>query len=161
MLQPFDHFIHALETLRKEFICIISGRLVNIAINWLLAAQRSYWAREDEIRRIDGAENSQKEFGWRSFIPSSLTDTDQYWHDVAEKCFGLSTQIGPPTFFSTLIMNSYWPDHQALKRGSGLYSDATMISLVFRGRLKFRIKYCTFTSIVVRVKAFVWRVEYQ
>jgi hypothetical protein len=49
MLQRRDHFVHALETLREEFICSVSGRLVNIAINWLLAAQRNHFAREDEI----------------------------------------------------------------------------------------------------------------
>jgi hypothetical protein len=76
MLQSHDHFIHALQTLREKFICSISGLLVNIALNWLLAAQRSYLARENEIRGIDGAENGQKKFGLRSFIPSSFTDTD-------------------------------------------------------------------------------------
>jgi hypothetical protein len=161
MLQPRDHFIHSLETLREEFICSVSGRLVNMAIHWLLAAQHSYFAREDELRGIDGTEEGAKEFGLRSFIPSSLTDTDQYWHAVAEKCFALSTQIGPPTFFLTMTMNPYWPDYQALKRGSGHYSDATIISIVFRSRLKFLIKHCKSTRLFGNLKAFVWRVEYQ
>jgi hypothetical protein len=54
MLQPRDHFLHALETLRGEFLCSVSRRLINIHINWLVAAQRSYLVREDEIRGIDG-----------------------------------------------------------------------------------------------------------
>jgi hypothetical protein len=92
MLQPRDHFLHVLEILREEFLGSVSGRLINMHINWLFAAQRSYLAREDEIQGIDGAENGEKEFGLRSFIPSALTDTDQYWHGVAEKCFALSTR---------------------------------------------------------------------
>jgi hypothetical protein len=68
-------------------------------VNWLLAAQRSDLAREDEFRRIDGDENGEKEFGLRSFIPSALTDTDQYWHAVAEKCFAISMRMGAPIFF--------------------------------------------------------------
>jgi hypothetical protein len=78
MLQLRNHFLHALDTLREEFLCSVSSRLINIHINWLLAAQRSYLAREDEIRGIDGAENGEKGFGLRSFILSALTDTDQY-----------------------------------------------------------------------------------
>jgi hypothetical protein len=67
------------------------GTFNNIAVNWLLEAQRSDFAREDEMRGIDGAEDGQKEFGLSLFIPSSLTDVNQYWHNVAEKCFALST----------------------------------------------------------------------
>jgi hypothetical protein len=135
--------------------------LVNIAINWLLAAQRNHFAREDEIWGIDGAEDRQKEFGLWSFIPSSPTDIDQYWHGAAEKCLALSTQMGPPIFFWTLTMNPYWPEYQALKRGSGEYSDATMISLIFNSRLKFIMKDCKSTSIRGRVRAFAWPAEYQ
>jgi hypothetical protein len=161
VLQPRDHFIHAGETLREGFLSSISDRLINIHVNWLLAAQRSYLARENEIRGIDGAENGEKEFGLRSFIPWALRDTDQYWHAVAEKCFALSTRMGAPTFFLTITMNPSWPDYHALKRGSGPYSDATMISIVFRSRLKFIMKYCQCIRILGRVKAFVWRVGQQ
>jgi hypothetical protein len=77
ILQPRDHFIHALETLREEFMGSVLRRLVNIARDWLFAAQRSSFARKDEIRGIDGAEDGQKEFGLRLFIPSSLIDTDR------------------------------------------------------------------------------------
>jgi hypothetical protein len=135
--------------------------LINIHINWLLTAQRSYLAWEDEIRGIYGAENDEKEFGLRSFIPVAVTDTDQYWHVVTEKCFALSTRMGAPTFFLTFIMNPYWPDYHALKSGSWPCSDATMISIVFRSCLKFIMKYCKSTRILGRGKAFVWRVEYE
>jgi hypothetical protein len=57
-------------------------------------------------------------------------------------------------------MNPYWSDYEALKRGSGLYSDATKISLAFRRHLKFLAKYRKSTSILGKVKAFMWRVEY-
>jgi hypothetical protein len=77
MLQARDHFIHDLETLREEFLCAVFGRLVNINLKWMLGAQRTYFARDDEIRGGDGAENAAKEYGLRSFIPSSMTDTDQ------------------------------------------------------------------------------------
>jgi hypothetical protein len=78
MLQAGDHFLHALERLRIKFLCSVSGRLINFHINWLLAAQRSYLAREDEIGGIDGPENGEKEFGLKPVIPSALTDTDRY-----------------------------------------------------------------------------------
>jgi hypothetical protein len=41
MLQPRDHFLHVSETLREEFLGSMSSRLINMHINWLLAAQRS------------------------------------------------------------------------------------------------------------------------
>jgi hypothetical protein len=137
MLQSRDHFIQGIETLREEFICAVSGRLVNIATNWLLAAQCSHFSREDEIRAMGNDDSPEKEFGFQSFLLSSITDTDQYWHGVAEKCFALSTQMGPPTFFLTITMNPYWPDYQALKRGSQNFSDSIIISIAFRRRLKF------------------------
>jgi hypothetical protein len=43
-LQPRGHFLHAVETLREKFLCSTSGLLINIHINWLLTAQRSYLA---------------------------------------------------------------------------------------------------------------------
>jgi hypothetical protein len=115
MLQLRNHFICALETLREEFIRSVSGHLVNVAKNWLWAAQRSHLAREDGIRGVDGAEDGQKEFGLKSFIPSSPTYADQCWHSVAEKCFALSTEMGPPTFFLTLTMNPHSAYYQGLK----------------------------------------------
>jgi hypothetical protein len=92
-------FIYAFEILREQLICSVSRQLAEIALNWFLAAQRSYVAREDEIRGIDSAEAGQKEFGLKLFIPLSLTDMDQSWHGVAEKCFALSIQTSPPIFF--------------------------------------------------------------
>jgi hypothetical protein len=49
ILQPRDHFIHQLTTLREEFICAFFGRLVNLNIKFIAQAQRRYFAREDEI----------------------------------------------------------------------------------------------------------------
>jgi hypothetical protein len=104
ILQPQDHFIHELITLREEFICAIFGRLVNLNIKFIAQAQRRYFAREDEI--LDqNPEGTPKEYGLRVFIPPSLTDSDEYWRHVATKCFAISTQLGSPTFFLTLAMN--------------------------------------------------------
>jgi hypothetical protein len=122
----------------------------------LLAAQRSYFTREDEIRAMDGNDNPEKEFGSRNFIPSSMTDNDQSWHGLAEKCFALSTQMGLPTFFLTTTMNPHWPDYQALKRRSGIFSDASMISIVFRSGLKLPMKYCKKKRLFGDLKPFVW-----
>jgi hypothetical protein len=63
VLQPRDHFIYAMEMLREYFICTASGCSVNIAVIWLLATQRNYLAREDEIRVMDDNDNPEKEFG--------------------------------------------------------------------------------------------------
>jgi hypothetical protein len=56
MSQSRDHSMHAMEIPREEFICAISGRLVHIAVKNLFAAQRSFFAREDEIRAIETAD---------------------------------------------------------------------------------------------------------
>jgi hypothetical protein len=49
ILQPRDHFIHQLITLREEFIYVAFGCLVNLNIKSIAQAQRRYFAREDEI----------------------------------------------------------------------------------------------------------------
>jgi hypothetical protein len=100
-------------TLREEFRCAVSGRFVNIGVNALPAAQRSFFAREDEIGVSDGIDTAENELGMRSFIPSSMTDTDQYWDRVAERCFEVSAQMSTRMFFLTLTMNKHWPDYQA------------------------------------------------
>jgi hypothetical protein len=69
-----------METLREDFICVAPKQLVKIAITWLLASQRSYFAREEMVRAMDGNDNPGKEFGLRSVLPSLMTDNDQYWH---------------------------------------------------------------------------------
>jgi hypothetical protein len=50
ILQPRNHFIHQLTSLREEFICAVSGRLIKIHIKYLAQAERRSFAREDEIR---------------------------------------------------------------------------------------------------------------
>jgi hypothetical protein len=40
ILQPRDHFIHQLITLREEFVCAGFGRLVNLNIKFIAQAQR-------------------------------------------------------------------------------------------------------------------------
>jgi hypothetical protein len=140
MLQPWDDSIHAMEKLREEFLCAASGRLVNIAVKWLWGAERNIFAREDELPGIDCSESGEKDLGLRIFISSLTTDTGQSWNYVDEKCFTLSSQMSPWTFFVGLTMNSYWPNHQALKTVSGNYSDAMMISIVFRSRLEISIE---------------------
>jgi hypothetical protein len=161
MLQSGDHFIHGLETLREDFLRIVASRLVNISLKWMLEAQRGYFAREDEIRERDGDGNGQKEYGLRSFIPASVTDSDQYWHAVTEKCFALSSQMGAPTFFLPLTMNPYWSEYQSLKRGTGHFLDPTLISIVFRARLKCLMKYCRRFHLLRNVTALMCRIEYQ
>jgi hypothetical protein len=80
MLQPRGYFIHSMETLREEFLCATYGRLVNIQVKWLLSAQHAIMARQDEISGDHMDE--EKEFGLRTIIPASMTDSDQYWHAV-------------------------------------------------------------------------------
>jgi hypothetical protein len=160
MLQGGDHFIHGLETLREEFLCAASARLMNISLKWRLATQRGYFTIEDEIRERDGGENGEKEYRLRSFIAASMIDVDQYWHGVREKCFALSSQMGAPTFFLTLTMNPYWLEYQIFKRGNAQVSDATLISIVFWARLKCLIKYCRRSHLLGNVTAFVWQIEY-
>jgi hypothetical protein len=48
-LQERCHFIHDLSSLRKEFICFISGRLSNPRAQFLAHDQQRHIAREDEI----------------------------------------------------------------------------------------------------------------
>jgi hypothetical protein len=99
ILQLRDHFIHQLMTLREELIYVVFGRLVNLNIRLISQAQRRYFAREDEI--LDqNPEGSPKEYGMRTFIPPSLTDSDEYWRHVATKCFAISIQLGSSTLFS-------------------------------------------------------------
>jgi hypothetical protein len=97
ILQPLDHFIHQLITLRKEFICAGFSRLVDLNIKFIAQAQRRYFVREDEIMD-QNPEGNPNEHGLRTFIPPSLTDSDEYWRHVATKCFAISTQLGSPTF---------------------------------------------------------------
>jgi hypothetical protein len=74
ILQPRDQFIHQLITLREESICAVFGRLFNLNIKFIAQAQRRYFARENEI--LDqNPEGIPKEYGLRTFIPPSLTDS--------------------------------------------------------------------------------------
>jgi hypothetical protein len=98
ILQPRDHFIHQLIALREEFICAVFGRLVNLNIKFIAQAQRQYFAKKDEI--LDqNPEGGPKEYGRRTFIPPSLTDSNESWRHIAAKCFAISTLLGSPTFF--------------------------------------------------------------
>jgi hypothetical protein len=158
VLQPREHFIHAMAMLREEFICAVSGRLSNLRIKFLAQAEKRYFVREDEVRAGDVGE---KEYGMRAFIPASLTDSAEYWGEVATKCFAISTQFGAPTFFLTFTMNPYWCEFEALKRGPGTYSDSAMAAIVFKMKLSALMNFIQTEEVLGTVRAFVWRVEYQ
>jgi hypothetical protein len=81
-LQPRDHFIHQLGTLREEFICAVSGRPTNLKIKFLEQAEQRYLVREDEIRAAE--QNSEKEHSMRTFIPPSMTDLPFSCHITTE-----------------------------------------------------------------------------
>jgi hypothetical protein len=76
ILQPRDHFIHQLITLREESICAVFSCLVNLNIKFIAQAQRRYFAREDEILNQD-PEGNPKEHGLKMFIPPFLTDSGE------------------------------------------------------------------------------------
>jgi hypothetical protein len=96
---------------------------VNFQVKWLLSAQHLLMAREDEVSGADTNDDQETEFGLRTFIPASMTDSDQYWQAVKEKCFALTSKLGRPTSFLTITMNPYWPDYQGLKKGTGNFSE--------------------------------------
>jgi hypothetical protein len=158
IMQPRGHFLHALSTLREEFICAVEDRLINLNIKFLIGAQRAM-AREDEVR--GDADVVEKEYGLRTFIPASVLGTDQYWSGVANKCFAISSQLGAPTFFLTFTMNPYWPEFVALRRGKEAYSDSAMMAIVFKERLGELMRTIKSSRVLGDVKGYVWRVEYQ
>jgi hypothetical protein len=157
-MQPRGHFVHALATLREEFICAIEGRLINLNIEFLIGAQRAM-SREDEVRG-DG-DIVEKKYRLRTFIPASVLGTDQYWSGVASKCFAISSQLGAPTFFLTFTMNPYWPEFVALRRGKEAYSDSAMMAIVFKARLGELMRTIKSSRVLGDVNGYVWRVEYQ
>jgi hypothetical protein len=103
---------------------------VNIQVKWLLSAHHLLMARDDEISGADTNDDQENESGLRTFIPASMTDSDQYWHAVKEKCFALTSKPGPPTFVLTITMNACWPDYRGLQRGTGNFSDGTVASII-------------------------------
>jgi hypothetical protein len=52
ILWPRAHFIHTIPTLREEFVCAISGRVINLNIQYLISTQAAL-AREDEVRQAE------------------------------------------------------------------------------------------------------------
>jgi hypothetical protein len=102
-MQPRDHFIHTMPTLREEFVCAVSGRLINLTIKYLTSTQAAL-AREDEVREADEGPHDL-EYGLKTLIPLSVTDGAEYWHTVSTTCFAISSQFGCPTFFPTFTIN--------------------------------------------------------
>jgi hypothetical protein len=159
ILQGREHFIHQMPTLREEFVCAISGRLINLNIKYLAQTERTF-AQEDELQ-ADAGDQEPKEYGLRTFIPPSLTDSDEYWHDVATRCFAISAKFGAPTFFLTFTMNPYWPEYQALKRESGNFGDSAIMAIVFKEKLSALMTFLKKRRTLGTILAFVWRIEYQ
>jgi hypothetical protein len=137
----------------------VSGRVINLNVKDLISAQAAL-AREHEVRQADEAVHDL-EYGLRNFIPPSLTDSDEYWHTVATKCFAISSQFGCPTFFLTFAMNPHWPDYRALNRNSGNFAHSAVMAIVFKSKLSALMKCLQDRKILGVIHAFVWRVEYQ
>jgi hypothetical protein len=84
--------------LREEFICAGSGELSHLPIKFLSDAQKCHFVHEDEIRGLI-PDMSMKEYGMRTVSPASLMDRNEYWGEVATKCFVISTQMRHQPFF--------------------------------------------------------------
>jgi hypothetical protein len=106
-------------------------------------------------------EGSPKEYGLRTFIPPSLSDSDEYWRHVATKCFAVSTQLASPTFFLTFTMNPHWLDYKALIQGDGVFDDSAIAAIIFKIKLSALMNFIQKHQILSKVSAFVWRIEYQ
>jgi hypothetical protein len=109
---------------------------------------------------MEDEEDNEKEFGIRTFIPPSLTDSDEYWHDVATRCFAISTQLGAPTFFLIFTINRHWHDYEALRRGDGSCADSAIMAIVLRARLGALMRFLTVRKTFGNIRGFVWRIEY-
>jgi hypothetical protein len=134
ILQPRDHFIHQLITLREEFICAVFGCLVNLKKTFIAQAQRRYFVRKDEIMD-QNPEGSPKEYGLGMFIPPSLAESNEYWRHITTQCFAMSTQLGSPTFFLTFTMDTHRPDCKALMRGDGVFADSVIAAIILKIKL--------------------------
>jgi hypothetical protein len=159
ILKPRGHFIHTMPTLREEFVCAVSGRLINLNIQYLISTQAPL-AREDEVRHAED-EPHEVEDGLITFIPPSLTDNDECWHAPASKCFAISSQSGCPTFFLTFAVNPYWPDYQGLKRSDGNFANSAIMAMVFELKLSALMNFLRAWQLLEAIKVSVWQVEYQ
>lgn len=121
-------------------------------------SKETFFQQEDEILNNDMEE---KEYGCKTFIPPSLTDSDSYWHQASEKCFNLSCIYGPPSFFLTVSMNPYWIEAKALKRSNGNFSDSAMISIIFKTKLQTLLRYIQDKNTIGKVNSYVYRIKYQ
>jgi hypothetical protein len=93
VMQRRDHFIRAMPTLREEFTCAVSGRLINLNIKYLIRAQKIL-DREDELRRGEDSEEP-REYGLRNFVPPSVIDSDEYWTGMKFLFVGDLLQLPP------------------------------------------------------------------
>jgi hypothetical protein len=159
VMQRRDHFIHAMPTLREEFICTVSGWLINLNMKDLIRTQKLL-AREDELRRGEESEEP-REYGLRNFIPPSVIDNDEYWRSVGTKCFAISSELGPPTFFLTFTMNPHWHDDVALRRENKSFGDSPMIAMILKQRLSGLMKMLRTKELLGSILGFVWRIKYQ
>jgi hypothetical protein len=160
ILQPPDHFIHQLTTLREEFICAASGRLINLAITFPSRVQKWRFAREDEVRS-ENSDDNPTEHGLRTLIPRSLTDNDEFWHYITMKCF--ASRHSCAANILSYIHNEpiLRAEHQALKRGRETFADSAMTAIIFKSKLLALMKLSQDHQILGNISAFVPRIEYQ
>jgi hypothetical protein len=94
-------------------------------------------------------------------MPPLLTDGDECWHYVSTKCFGLSTELWPPTFFLAFTTNPYWADYHAHKEGRENFADPEMAAIAFKSKLSSFTKFIQGDQILGDISASVSRIEYQ
>jgi hypothetical protein len=153
-LQPDDHFTYEFAPVQEEFVSTASGRLINLNIKFLAQAQRRCFAGEDEIRG-ENSEGIPREYSFRTFIPSSSVDGNEYWSDLAMKCFALSTQGGPQTFSRTLRVNRDWADHPALKPSREAFTDSAISAFIFMKKPSAFMKLFQCYEILEKISAFM------
>ena len=160
-MQPMSHFIHKLSSLREEFLCSTYGRVMQSKINFEFHRQMLIF-KENEIRNgsVFDKNNSNLDFGIKTYIPSSFKGGPTHWKNLSNEAFLLSVSLGPPTFFITITENPYWPEIIALDNISYL-NNSSLLMRVFKQRRSSFLSYLKISKIFGDVKGFVWRDEYQ
>ncbi len=156
MMQPHDHWIHKLGTLREEFMIHQYCKLIYCQTEYWLNKQRLNAKEKYLDPNYSGTSISD---GIKTFIPKSMTGAT-YWKEIQNNGFILSSKFGAPTFFLTFTTNPDWPEFADVGEDKP-FLNGSLVSRVFKIKFHKLIQYIQSHKLFGTVNAMIWRIEYQ
>jgi len=155
-----DHLLRA-GRLFQEYVIDQYAKVEAQRLNWFRFNQATI--RADTYSNLqDAVADGDSKIGTRIILPPGFRGGPRYMHAQFQNAMAIVRKLGKPDFFITVTCNPQWPEIQrALPEGGDWHDSPSIVCRVFNMKLKRILADLREHSVLGRVQAYMYTVEFQ